>query len=105
MCLLYFKNSATDMDGGENDDSHDIFMGDSWFASVPTEKSIRRSGSRFKGVFKITHHILPKDELESLVHPFPGGTPVVIESVGDNGQKIYSIGTITPQIKSFTYVS
>ena len=52
------------MDVATNDDSHGIFMGDSWFTSVPTEQSIRRDGRIFKGIAKKAHNILPKAEIK-----------------------------------------
>ena len=67
-------------------------MGDSWFQSVPGEKSIRRYGDRFKCIVKMAHALFPKAELDSLIEPFPGVINLVMGSVDDHDQKINDIG-------------
>ena len=64
ICILNFKDSATGMDGATNYDiqrqsSNEIFMGDSWFQSVPNEQSIRGYGGRIKVIYKAAHNISP----------------------------------------------
>ena len=67
-------------------------MGDYWFASLPTEKSIKIDGGRFKGIVKAAHDPFAKTELKNMMETFQGGTYGMMESVGRNGQKIYAIG-------------
>ena len=57
--LLNFNHCATDMNVSTNYDSHYIVMVDYWLASVPTEKSIRRGGVRFKYILYMAHNIFP----------------------------------------------
>ena len=66
MFIPNFNNRATYMGGAKKYDSYDIFMADSWFSSVPTEKYIRRDAGRFKGFFKTECALLTNYELESL---------------------------------------
>ena len=37
----------------KNDDSHDIFMENTLFESVPTDQYIRRYGNIFNGIIKV----------------------------------------------------
>ena len=76
----------------KNDDSHDIFMGDTWFLSVPTEQSIRRDDVCLKGIINMAHSIFTKGELSSMLYPLPCATYLVIHSVVNNDQHIYVIG-------------
>ena len=63
MFLFHVKHRPTYMDGGTNDDSHDISTGEYWFGSVPTEQSIRRDGNRFEGIVMTAHDIFQNDEV------------------------------------------
>ena len=67
------------MDGSTNYDSHNIFIGDSWFASVLTEKIIRRDGGRFKGTPNMKNDIIPEAELKSLINTLPCVANVVMK--------------------------
>ena len=62
MRLLHFKNNSIGMDIDTNNEIHDTFMRDSWFASVPTDQYIRRGGGRFKGTVNIIYSLFPKAE-------------------------------------------
>ena len=70
------------MDGKINDESYKIFMGDSCFESVFTDKSTRRDGYRFKVIVKMANDISLNAELKSLIQPLPGFTHVVMNLLG-----------------------
>ena len=57
---INFNNLAIYMDGTINYDRYEILMVYYWFASVTTEKSIRRDCGRFNGIVKTSHNILNK---------------------------------------------
>eukprot|EP00957_Ditylum_brightwellii_P162862 12401710-Ditylum_brightwellii.AAC.2 len=67
-------------------------MGDSLFASVPTVKNINSKVGRFKCIVKTAHALYPKDELEDMMAPFPGGTHLVMESTLDYDNTLNAIG-------------
>ena len=70
------------MDGKINDESYKIFMGDSWFESLFTDKSTRRDGYRFKVIVKMANDISLNAELKILIQPLPGFTHVVMNLLG-----------------------
>ena len=67
-------------------------MRDSWFLSDPTYQSIIRDVVRFKGIINMEHTLFPKAKIKNIIEPFPGGTHLVMDSVGENVHKIYGIG-------------
>ena len=85
------QNTVQDTEN-DSDASPDIFEGDSWFASVTTAQAIQEIEGCFRGIVKTAHILCPKEEIEEIMKPFPGGTHMVMESQNDNGSKIYAIG-------------
>ena len=94
--LIHLRDISTNRDGVTNNDRKikyyvGIFMGYSWFENFPPEKFIRRDGGMFKGIIKTAYAILPKAGIEIMMGTFPGGTHIVMDSVGDSVKNVYTI--------------
>ena len=90
LCILHFKNLATDLYGSTYPDSREIFMRESSFASYPTYKYTRRDDCRLKIINEMAHSLFTKAKIEILVEPFPGGTHGVMGSVVEKRHNIYN---------------
>jgi len=70
----------------------DLFIGDSWFASVSTAEEVGSLGHRFVGVVKTAHQNFPKQQLEEKMKRWPGGISIVMEGTSSNGTNLVAIG-------------
>ena len=74
----------------------DVFVGDSWFGSIPTAVSLKKNmpDGKMSGCIvniKTAHARYPKAFLEGTMKNWPGGTHLVMEGNID-GVKLYAVG-------------
>ena len=73
-----------------------VFIGDSWFGSIPTVVSLKKNmpdGKRSGCIvnIKTKHDRYPKAFLEARIKSWPGGTHLVMEGMVDGVQR-YAVG-------------
>jgi hypothetical protein len=76
--------------------AEEVFIGDSWFGSIPTAVSLKKKmpdGKRSGCIvnIKTAHARFPKAFLEARTKNWPGGTHLVMEGMVD-GVKLYAVG-------------
>lgn len=69
-----------------------IFLGDSWFASIKTAQIVYQEGHEFIGIIKTAHAGYPKAEIEQLMAKWPGGSSIVLETTGPDNVKLRAVG-------------
>ena len=75
--------------------AEEVFIGDSWFGSIPTAVSLKKKmpdGKRSGCIvnIKTAHARFPKAFLEARTKNWPGGTHLVMEGMVD-GVKLYAV--------------
>jgi hypothetical protein len=68
-----------------------LFLGDSWFGSLKTVKSIMRNGHHGVFVIKTAHSRSPKKFLDKQMKDMPGGTWIVLETTTDE-ERLFCVG-------------
>jgi hypothetical protein len=88
------RSASYTANGGqrETDFEPNLFLGDSWFASVKAAEAIKELGHEFCGPVKTSHRLFPKKELEDTLKDWPGGTHLVLEAKTRKGIDLLAVG-------------
>ena len=79
--------------GEDNNDVPNLFLGDSWFASIEAAANIKqRFNSNFIGVIKTSHAGYCKTFLEEKMALWPAGSHMVLEATVEGGVEMLAIG-------------
>jgi hypothetical protein len=89
----------------ESDHQPNLFLGDSWFASVKTASEIKKLGHEFCGPVKTSHSLFPKTELEEKLKRWPGGTYLVMKATTSDGVELLAIGYKYNSTKVLTFIA
>jgi hypothetical protein len=92
---------------GQEEQHHrpNLFLGDSWFASVKTASEIKKLGHEFCGPVKTSHSLFPKTQLEEKLKHWPGGTYLVMKATTSAGVDLLAIGYKYNSTKVLTFVA
>ena len=91
-CAVRCTTDTSNCGQQQHDHRPNIFYGDSWFASVKTADAIVDFGHEFVGPVKTAHSLFPKDELESTMKDWPGGTHLIMEGTSPSNNELLAIG-------------
>lgn len=66
----------------------ELFLADSWFASVKTAECMMKAGNAFIGPVKTNTGGFPKAEIEAIMTEWPAGSSIVFEAEDEDGNKL-----------------
>ena len=75
-----------------NDGLSNLYLGDSWFASLTMAQGLAQSGHEVIGQLKTNHGGYPKDYLAEHLKDAPGGVHIVMKGTLPSGMEMVATG-------------
>jgi hypothetical protein len=105
--LVKYTCDTRDQDGSMDNEAqqqyHETWLGDAWFASVATAVAVSEYG-HFIGIVKTAHSLYPKKWLEEKMAEWPGGSHLVLFATVD-GVELIAVGYKYNKKKVLCFIS